>query len=195
MRDGFHYQIGVRFTPNDKARARSTWAKLPAFMRPSASGVVLVITLLASALGRPAHAQGGDKERARKLMQEAADLLDKHDAKGALSKVEEAHRIFPSPKTFFNLGVLYQELGMNLNAYEAYGRFLREAKDASAAQKKSADEALASLRKLIAFLDVRTNVDGVDVTIDGRPQGRTAAGKPLSLRLNPGSYEVAGEKL
>jgi hypothetical protein len=154
---------------------------------------VLVVALLAAGTGR-AQAQGADRDRARKLMQEAAELLDRRDPKAALAKVEEAHRLYPNPKTYFNFGVLYQELGMNVAAFDAYGRFLREARDASAAQKRSAEDALDGLRRTIAVLDVQANLDDVMVAIDGRPAGRTQGGGAVSVRLNPGSYEVTAEK-
>jgi hypothetical protein len=154
---------------------------------------LLVVALATGAATGRARADGTERDRARKLMQEAADLLDRHDAKAALARVEEAYRLYPNPKTYFNFGVLYQELGMNVAAYEAYGRFLREARDASAAQKRNAEEALDGLKKTIAFLDVKTNVDAA-VALDGRPAGRTQGGGPVSLRLNAGSYEVTAEK-
>jgi hypothetical protein len=83
---------------------------------------------------------------------------------------------------------------MNVAAYDAYGRFLREARDASAGQKRSAEDALDGVRRTIAVLELRANLEGVVVAIDGRPAGRTQGGGPVSVPLNPGSYEVTAEK-
>ena len=154
--------------------------------------VALVVVGLGTLIA-PALAQKPDsRTAARELLQEGAQLYDQGDYEGALAKFEQAYQRFRSPKIFFNLGQAYRGLSRNVEAVEAFERFLAEAKYAPAASRQEAESILVALRARVANLEIECDTAGAQVLIDGRVHGTTPVAR--SILLAPGPHQVVVEK-
>jgi len=135
-------------------------------------------------------AQGHDSRVvARALAQEGAQLYEKGDFQGALEKFQQAYKQFPSPKIFFNLGQVLRGLSRNLEALDAFERFLAEAKDASADYREQATAQAAELYAKVARVTVGCNRRGALVIIDGDKRGTIPLEKPVNVQ--PGVHQLA----
>src|SRR5579864_1228721 len=68
----------------------------------------------------------GARARARALLRDGNDMLDRGLYAEALKLFEEAYRTFGSPKLHFNIAQALYQLGRPLEALERYERFVRE---------------------------------------------------------------------
>jgi hypothetical protein len=125
------------------------------------------------------------------LLQEGAQLYDQGDYEGALARFEQAYQRFQSPKIFFNLGQAYRGLSRNVEAVEAFERFLAEAKDAPTASRQEAESILVALRARVAKLEIECDTAGAEVLIDGRVHGTTPVAQPILLAPGPHQVVVA----
>jgi hypothetical protein len=159
--------------------------QIPRFSRTALAALPLLAALAVS----PVQAQTDDaRTRARALVQEGAHLYDQGDYDGAWEKFEAARRLFPSPKLFFNLGLALRGLAREAEAVEAFERFLAEAKDAPAAARAEAREAIASLSARLGQIRVECNTEGAVVSLDGRDVGVTPRAAPV--RASDGLHQV-----
>src|SRR4051812_3554944 len=86
---------------------------------------VTLVALATSAWSRIALAEEADARAAAKAkVEQGAALLSHHDDARALAAFEEAYRIFPSPKIFFDIGLANVGLTHNPQALRAFQRFL-----------------------------------------------------------------------
>jgi hypothetical protein len=148
-----------------------------------------VVLLAFGALAPVASAQSQDRRAvARGLAQEGAQLYEKGDFQGALEKFKQAHEQFPSPKLFFNLGRALRGLSRDLEALEAFERFLAEAKDASPEYQEHAAAQIAELGAKVARVTVGCNRHGAVVMIDGERRGTIPLEKPALIQ--PGAHQL-----
>ena len=137
----------------------------------------------------PALAQNTDnRTAARSLLQEGAHLYDQGDYQGALGKFQQAHLRFQSPKIFFNLGQAFRGLSRNVEAIEAFERFLAEAKDASPDYQERARAQVTELSGKVARVAVGCNRPRAMVTIDDKQKGTTPLEKPIAV--DPGAHRL-----
>jgi hypothetical protein len=133
-------------------------------------------------LGEAARAQSPDaKERARALLEEGSAALERGDAGRALSRFDEAFRVFPSPRIHFNRGLALRALGRHAEALESLRTFISEAADAAERPRAQAREMLAELERKVGWLEIECDTDAVDLLVDGRRAAGGAAGKPVPL--------------
>jgi len=157
------------------------------------SGFVLVaLTVGASLRASPSTAAAKDqnaaKAAAQTVLARGAHDLDARLYGRALAEFQQAYRIFPSPKIFFNIGLANLYLGRLGEALQAFDTFLAEAPDApdeSVARAKSEREAL---RPKVAAVTVVCPQAGVELIMDGRPAGTTPLKRPIYL--DPGQHQL-----
>jgi hypothetical protein len=138
---------------------------------------------------QPALAQSQDgRSAARTLAQEGAQLYEGGDFQAALQKFKQAYEQYPSPKLFFNIGQALRGLSRNVEALDAFERFLAEAKDASLDYKEQATTHLAELIGKLARVAVDCNRPGAAVTIDGDQLGTIPLAKPVIVE--PGGHQL-----
>jgi hypothetical protein len=141
----------------------------------------------------PARSEGEAlKAAAKSKLQEGARSLDAGDYAVALDKFEEAYRLVPSPKIFFNIGLADVGLARYPDALRAFERFVSEAKNASADNLAEARVQIENMRSKVALVDVECATKGVDIVIDGRSYGKT----PLeqTIYLDPGQHRLLAQK-
>jgi tetratricopeptide (TPR) repeat protein len=154
---------------------------LPCFL------VALLLALLVPTPGARAQDEAA-KAAARSLAQEGAGLFETGNFQGALDKFEQAYAQFPSPKLFFNMGLALRGLSRNVEALEAFERFLAEATDASGEHREQANTQAADLKSKLARITVDCNRPGAVVSIDGLKRGTIPLGRPLMVE--PGSHRL-----
>jgi hypothetical protein len=79
-------------------------------------------------------------------MAKGSALFRRGDYDGALLRFNEAQRLYPSAKIYFNLGQTYRKMDRVAEAVEAFEKFLAEAPDADPARRKDAEKFLAELK-------------------------------------------------
>jgi hypothetical protein len=132
---------------------------------------------------------GSAKLQAQALVNEASTLFEAGNLPGALEKFNAAYSVFPSPKILFNLGQVNREMGRSVEALRAYEGFLAGVPDAQPGVTAEAHRALGELQSQLARVRVECNLAGADVSLDGRPLGRT----PLSeiVWTTPGRHQIS----
>lgn len=164
--------------------------------RPGVVGLVvwaLVLTTRAAVAAPPgdtsSSAQDQDARTAAKArLEQGAALLAGHSYARALEEFEEAYRIFPSPKIFFDIGLANAGLDRNPDALRAFQRFLIEATDAPPDTVTRAKERVESLLPRVAVVDIVSPQAGLEILVDGQSVGRAPLASPLYL--DPGTHRL-----
>jgi hypothetical protein len=159
-------------------------------MVPLPSAILVLAMTLAQAAPPPLVKEASAKTRAQVLLREGTALFDRGEPADALQKFEEAYRIFPSPKIWFDVGAAQRTLARPVEARESFQRFLDEAPDAPADSRREAQAAVASLAASLGRLTVDCALAGVDVSMDGKPLGVTPL--PRAIWATPGRHQLAG---
>ncbi len=132
------------------------------------------------------------KAEASAFLVRGAELIDAEDLEGALAQFEAAYRLVPSPNILHNFGIVYQGLGRKAAALEAFERFLSEAPRAPAAARTHAERAVQALIREVAAVQVRSDLPGARIFVDGRNVGQTP--RALPVYLDPGPHHLSVEK-
>ncbi len=156
-------------------------------------GVLAALVLASALVPRAGGAQPTDnKARAEGKLTAAREDFARADYQSALGKIEEAAALFPSPKLHFNFGVVYAKLGRNVEALEAYQRFLAQAGPGDSTRRGEAERQIAELRERVATLVLVADTVAADVFVDGRLYGTTPLPRPMLV--NPGSHQLVVQK-
>jgi hypothetical protein len=141
---------------------------------------------------RAADSDESNRARARAKLDEGTALYDRGEYQPALQRFHEAYDTFPSPKIFFNLGLATRGLGRNAEALGWFRRFLDEATDAAPAPRAQAERLVSELQAQVASVEIACETDGAEVSVDGRPAGKTPLPKPLLV--DPGPHQIVVEQ-
>jgi hypothetical protein len=157
-------------------------------------GLALLWASSNAALAQPAPGPDASaaRARARALAQEGAEHYAQGDYQAALQKFEEAYATFATPRLLFNLGLAYRGLAREVEAIEAFERFIAQAPDAPEDSRAEAASATAELRKRVGSVEIVCNLDGAEVTIDGRSVGRTPIEREILVAA--GTHQVVLER-
>jgi hypothetical protein len=157
--------------------------RLPSRLLPAA---LALGALLVSAPGR-----ADTRSDARAKLVQGGEALKRGEFEDALNRFQEAYRLVPSPKIQYNFGLAYRGLGRKAEAFEAFERFLAEAPDASKETRQNATRERAQLAGQITTLEVKVDLAGAEIFVDGRSYGvqRTAP-----IYLDPGPHQLMVEK-
>jgi hypothetical protein len=167
----------------------STISEPLALRRLSAVALAIVV----ACVGARASAAGKEdpRETARQLQSEGLKLLESGEALAALERFERAYALVPSPKILFNLGKTRVALGHEVEAFEAFDRFLAEAKDVPSAARAAAERYRDELRPRVALLNLEGEGGGA-VWLDGRQVGVTPL--PRAIVTKPGKHTLRVER-
>lgn len=128
---------------------------------PHASRIAAALLLVAASLDlSPAAAQrvadsdeeffrevaregSDDVARARALFEEASRLYTEGDLRGAVSRMEEAHRLTRAPELLFNVARIYERMSEFDDAIRWYRRYLRDSARNPAPAESTTDAAEA----------------------------------------------------
>lgn len=152
--------------------------------RGRAGGVLLALALALTAAPCLADARA----EAQALLAEGNRAAATRDWSTALSKFEEAYRIFSSAKILLNQGTVLRALGRNADAANAYQAYL-DSSEADPRKKSEAETLLRDLDKRVARLRVELHTAAA-VRIDGRAVGE---GTSIALRVEPGDHVLVAQ--
>lgn|GEM_PF-3055166 len=164
-------------------------------MRPGRPiGVVVGAVWLVLAAAWPALAQEtaeepSPRERARQLYEAGVAAFDAGDFAAARAAVEESYRLYPSLRTLYSLGLCHHALGEFGPALRSLEQYLREAgPNAPPEMRARAEELVAQMRAELGRLEIRVNVEGAEILVDGEVVGRSPLSAPVEV--GPGWHVV-----
>jgi hypothetical protein len=151
---------------------------------------LIPVLALATALGRPAAAQGSDAASATALFQEGREAAKKGDYATACLKMEESFRIDAAVGTLLNLADCQEHLGHLASAWQRF----QEAADKLAAS----DDRLAAVKQRVAALAPRLPKLVVTLAPGAPPDTRvtrdglalSAASLGAALPVDPGAHVI-----
>jgi hypothetical protein len=154
-----------------------------------ALALALAIICGPAAAGAAPAADAPAKARAQALLSEGTTAYGRGDYAAALEKFNEAYKIFPSPKLWFNIGQANRDLGRPVEAVAAFDRFLRDAGDAPPETLAEARRSAAELKTKLGQISIACAIDGAEITIDGKQVGSVPLGEmPWTT---PGRHQIA----
>ena len=140
----------------------------------------------------PAARADGPRERALELVREGNRLLGDGACGEALRRFEQARQAYPTYKIEVNLGTTSECLGRLPKAAEHFERFLAAADPTTdAVMIRGVTKKLDELRLKLARIELRCEVAGAQIRLDGSAAGRTPAGR---FYLTPGEHQLLVEK-
>jgi len=156
-------------------------------------GVALGAALAAGARSAAAQPTPGDVVLAESLFREGRRLFDAGDYAAACPKLAESQRLDPGGGTLLNLARCHEAEGKLATAWaeyqEARAWARREGRDD---RLQIAEQSLASLEPRLPWLVVTvppaSDVEGLEVELDGRTLPRSAFGVPAPV--DPGPHRV-----
>lgn len=152
----------------------------------------IAVTVAVVAAGAPIRIAAADetesKTAAKAKLEKGADLLVSHAYSHALTEFEDAYRLFPSPKIFFDIGLANVGLARDPEALRAFQRFVIETTDASPETIARAKAQIQALLPKVAIVDVASTDAGLEIVVDDLSVGRTPLTGPLYLV--PGQHRL-----
>jgi len=146
--------------------------------------VVLLLLVLWPSL---AAAQSEDaKDEARARFVRGVERMEAKDYAGAANEFERAYEHASYAVILFNLGVAYAKLDLPVKAVDALERVVAEPGTLSSQRVAQAKETIAAQRKRIGQLEVKVDVPGATVRVDGVDVGRA----PLTVSVRSGLHFV-----
>jgi hypothetical protein len=142
---------------------------------------------MASASAAPASSEPA-RAQAEAALKEGNALFAAGQYQRALERYQAAQSLVASPKLLFNFGQTYRQLGRDVEAIEAYERFLAEVPDAAPDLRRQAQQRIGELLGRIGHAQISADLDGAEVVIDGKSRGTTPLAAPV--RLAPGPHQV-----
>ena len=165
--------------------------------RRASSYVLALLTALAAAapLAIPSTAQAQDDaaiQMARERFQEGVKYYDAKQYDKARAAFLQAYALKKHPAVLLNLAQSELRLAHEADAAKHFSQFLRESKDAAAAERQEAEKGLSAAKASVAELSVNVDVDGAEVLVDGNLEGRSPLPGPVYMK--PGSHNVEARK-
>lgn len=128
------------------------------------------------------------KATARAKALEGSRVADQGQHERALELFREAYTLYPEPAYLYDMGVEYQALGRDVEALDAYTRFLADPRMTPQSLVTHASELQAELERRVGKIHLRGAPEGADIDIDDQPHGTVSARDPL--RAKAGLHRV-----
>jgi len=159
---------------------------------------VLAAALLGGALvgisPRPAHGAEDDVTigMARERFKEGVAHFDKKEYEKARAAFVQAYALKKHPAVLLNLAQSEVRSGRERDAAKHFTQYLREATDASAAEREAAQTGLATARAAVVELQVSVDDSGAEILVDGASEGTSPLTDPVFV--DPGSHTIEAKK-
>jgi len=147
----------------------------------------LVVTSFAMtpvARGEPAEA----KAVARGKALEGSRVADQGEHQRAFELFREAYALYPEPAYLYDMGVECQALGRDVEAFDAYTRFLADPRNTPPGLVTHATELQAELEKRLGRIHLRGAPEGAEIDIDEQPHSNGPSHGPA--RAKAGIHRV-----
>jgi hypothetical protein len=149
---------------------------------------VLLALLLCARSGAAwgADDNGGDPavEEARKHYRRGVEFYNDQSYAAALAEFRRAYEIAPNVNVLYNIGQLQFRLQDYAGALSTLLKYLSDGGSTVAPDRRSAVERdIERLRDRVAYVEVRTSVDGADVLVGDAVVGRTPLSEPVLTNI------------
>ena len=127
---------------------------------------------------------------ARRFFMEGAQRYEAEDYGSAAEAFARSYELRPVPVVLFNLAQALRFAGRPGAALRAFRSYLEAESDPGAARQRSVEAAIAELEAEVGYIRVAVapEVDGLRLTIDGRPLEGVHPGDPFAV--GPGPHAV-----
>ena len=169
-------------------KARIAFAALLASTCLSTSFVAL------AAPDAPAPPSEAIVEEARQHFQKGVQLFKEGNLDAALAEFRKAYQLAPSYRVLYNIAQVHYDLHNYVETLKAFRQYLSEGGSEIPADRRAQVE--GEVRKLegrVGYLEVTTNVEGVQLSVDEVPVGTLPLRIPLMV--NPGTRRVSASKI
>lgn len=152
-----------------------------------------LVGLLTTCVGRTAMADDeATTSIARERFKEGVQFFDQKQYEKARAAFLQAYALKRHPAVLLNLAQSELRSGHEADAAKHFAQFLREAKEATEAERQAADSGLSAAKAVVAELAVNVDEDGAVVSVDGSAEGQSPL--PGAVYLSPGAHNVAAKK-
>ncbi|HWZ92568.1 MAG TPA: tetratricopeptide repeat protein, partial [Polyangiaceae bacterium] len=161
----------------------------------SISCLCVLSSSLVSAAPPAAHASSDDDATvamARDRFKEGVSYFDQKQYDKARAAFLQAYALKKHPAVLLNLAQSELRSGHEADAANHFAAYLREAKDASEAEKQAADAGLTAAKVVVAEIDVSVDERAAEIYLDGTLQGNSPL--PGAIYVAPGSHTVEARK-
>lgn len=140
-----------------------------------------------------AHAQDDASiQMARERFQEGVKFYDGKQYDKARAAFLQAYALKKHPAVLLNLAQSELRSSREADSAKHFSQYLRENKEASAAERQEAEKGLAAAKASVGELNVAVSAEGADVFVDGTLEGRSPL--PGAIFLKPGSHNLEARK-
>ncbi|MEZ4219515.1 MAG: PEGA domain-containing protein [Polyangiaceae bacterium] len=148
----------------------------------------LASLLIGLCLASSAAAQSAEQKReARERFDRALELFNAGDDGGALAEFERAYALIPHPLVLYNIAGVHATMGRAVEATDAYDKLLANPGALPAEKLADAKRRRAEQAARVAQLDVKVNVKGASIELDGLEVAKTPA---APLRVTSGTRRL-----
>jgi hypothetical protein len=131
-------------------------------------------------------------QMARERFQEGVKFYDAKQYDKARAAFLQAYALKKHPAVLLNLAQSELRSGHEADAAKHFAQYIRENKDASAAERQEAEKGLSESKKSVGEITVSVGAENADLYVDGNLEGRSPLAGPLYLK--PGSHNLEARK-
>jgi len=123
-----------------------------------------------------------DKEEAKTHFQNGLSMMELEDFAGAAVEFEASLQSYPTKNAMFNLGMCYKALHRYAKALEIFRQVLKDFGGKLGDEMRSeVRKNIAAINKMLAQLEIHTNIPGATILVDGEKVGTTPLEAPVDL--------------
>jgi hypothetical protein len=131
----------------------------------------LALPGVASAQGAPAAPTPEAKAEALARYERGLQLYNEQAYEQALIEITRAYELNPSYKLLYNIGQIQAQLNNFAGALKAFEQYIADGgKEIAADRKAQVTKEIENLKTRTATAEIKTNVQGVELLVDGLPQ-------------------------
>jgi len=137
--------------------------------------------------------QKDNSKEAEAHFKRCAELYNEADYKLALIECKRAYELAPTYKILYNIGHIDMMSNRYADALRALEKYLRDGGDKVDAKRRAeVSKEIASLKTRTAHVEFTSDVEGVDVSLDELPIGKTPFSEPLLI--DAGDHKITATK-
>ncbi len=123
-----------------------------------------------------------EKEDAKTHFQNGFAMMELEDFAGAAVEFEASLAKFPTKNAMFNLGMCLKAMHKYPQALQVFRKILTQfGADLGGEMRSEVRKNISSINKMIAQVEVNTNIPGASVLVDGEVVGTTPLSQPLVI--------------
>jgi tetratricopeptide (TPR) repeat protein len=161
--------------------------------RRIACSITLGLLVLAAPLATPETAFAQDDatlQMARERFQEGVKYYDAKQYDKARAAFLQAYALKKHPAVLLNLAQSELRSSHEADAAKHFSQYLRENREASAAERQEAEKGLAAAKASVGEITVNVETADADVYIDGNAEGRSPLAGPVFLKAGAHTLEA-----